>query len=87
MTHHSCPFITFKNSMTALAYYMDKGDSIKMWAHVVCTEGKGVHVILLNNNRHLLTMSQKSHSEVKKEVATLNMVRLTWNLKCFRTYT
>ncbi|XP_067092087.1 cation channel sperm-associated auxiliary subunit epsilon-like [Osmerus mordax] len=73
MTHHSCPFITFKNSMTALAYYMDKGDTIIIWAQIVYTEGQGVHVMLLNNNKHLLIISQRSHSQMALEVGTINM--------------
>lgn len=77
MTHHSCPFITFKNSMTALAYYMDKGDTITIWAQIVYREGQGVYVMLLTNNKHLLVIYQRSHSKMMPEVGTINTVRQT----------
>ena len=75
ITHHDCPYVTFKHSMNNYGYYLDKGQELLFWAQVVYHEGKGVNIQVLTSRAKLLELDLSNDFECVHRVFMVNMVR------------
>ena len=75
ITHHDCPYVTFKHSMNNYGYYLDKGQELLFWAQVVYHEGKGVHIQVLRSRAKLLEFDLSNDFEFIHGVFMVTMVR------------